>query len=693
MSHLLLWILGLADGMPVTGRKGSFVTSIAASVLLAGFAFSTNQFAFAQRTGNSNPDSSEADDLLRKMRALPLSMQSIRFRYTDGSEYDHEFSLNGSRWRTLTHRVASADQKARRYVKALSFNGKILQMGLSLPNGKTLQLNSTNFHRIPLGISVASNPMLLPYSWLVSPSNARAWSMVQSSKTWKTAIARMRFVKRQTVLAREAMVFKISSANVVHTVWCSIPEDGFPVKGQSVDLSTRSIRVWEVQELVKLADKTYLPTLIKITTDDLAPQLLTIDPASIELSSSHTDGEVPAIAGDYFATLDVEAPDFKSQFLEATGDLLPLGTSDSGTRYLDFAYGNGRKNNTDQEKANDETLETLADWDVTELEVVELGNNRGITDAGLRYLRPCRSMHTLYLYSTSVKGPGIRHLLGLTKLRSISLQRTPLSDVGSEILGRMPQLTWLNLGGTKISDAGITHLRNLQSIETLTLSYTDISDQSIPVLVELKSLRNLSVAGTKISREGAESLREHLPECSIATTYHLDKVPSSELLFPVGYMPNAEEINAKFRELGADAEVAVDSQNEHAIVSLRAFGVNWSSEVFIQLLNFMPELETLNTRNTFIDDVLMKKLDVPKIKYLDLSGSLVTDEGIRHLGTLKDLEQIHLRGTRVGDGGIRWLEQLSSLKTVTANYDVVSDEGRDQLRKFLKANKRRSQKN
>jgi hypothetical protein len=112
------------------------------------------------------------------------------------------------------------------------------------------------------------------------------------------------------------------------------------------------------------------------------------------------------------------------EMIRGFGGIVQVGQQQDGKKKattIDFAVSIGNKV-TDAELA---TLSNLPD-----IEVLELGNNPGITDAGLAHLSGLANLKTLYLYGTSVRGPGIGVVATLPKLEALSLQGTPVTDRG-----------------------------------------------------------------------------------------------------------------------------------------------------------------------------------------------------------------------------------------------------------------------
>jgi len=70
------------------------------------------------------------------------------------------------------------------------------------------------------------------------------------------------------------------------------------------------------------------------------------------------------------------------------------------------------------------------------------------------------------------------------------------------------------------------------------------------------------------------------------------------------------------------------------------------------------------------------------VEKLELSGSNVTSEGLRHLSGLSKLYMLHLDGTQVGDEGLAHLSRLRGLGVLSLDHSRVTDVGLAQLRRM-----------
>ena len=112
-------------------------------------------------------------------------------------------------------------------------------------------------------------------------------------------------------------------------------------------------------------------------------------------------------------------------------------------------------------------------------------------DGELGVLKDLGDLVSLHLGGTDVTDAGLVHLAGLTALKRLHLEKTKVSDAGLAHLASLESLSYLNLYQTGVTDAGLAHLEGL------------------------KNLKSLYLWQTQVTPDGAEKLRQALPDCNI----------------------------------------------------------------------------------------------------------------------------------------------------------------------------------
>ncbi len=138
---------------------------------------------------------------------------------------------------------------------------------------------------------------------------------------------------------------------------------------------------------------------------------------------------------------------------------------------------------------NDEGLEQVGRF--TRLAHLNIGSNRGFSNAGLR------------------------HLTKLTHLEGLELGLTNLTDEGLECITPLSNLSSISLHNTKITDAGLVHLKMFPRLDELKLMNTGVTDAGLEHLKVLAKLKKLDLSDTQVTAEGLRTLHTALPDCEI----------------------------------------------------------------------------------------------------------------------------------------------------------------------------------
>jgi Leucine-rich repeat (LRR) protein len=315
------------------------------------------------------------------------------------------------------------------------------------------------------------------------------------------------------------------------------------------------------------------------------------------------------------------------------------------------------------------------------LTTVELSNNRGITDVGLKHLAGLSELRVLYLYNTSIVGPGIKDLP--RNLEYLDLWFTPLEDEGLAHLKGMRKLKFLRLTNTAISDRGLADLAQLSSLEELALDFTAITDDGLEHVKSLQNLTRISLHHTKVTSRGIVDLQRSLPSCTISPAPERLEPPVEIALWPEGYQPTKAEIIAKVTELGGQATIDANDPDQ-PIVTLILTDSLISDHSLLTLLAQMPELRRLNLSNVLLGDALAKDLPrCEKLDFLRLMGSRLTDAGLADIARLAAMRELELGENDISDAGLAHLANMKNLRTVYVSNTRVTGEGRARLRQAL----------
>ncbi len=292
-------------------------------------------------------------------------------------------------------------------------------------------------------------------------------------------------------------------------------------------------------------------------------------------------------------------------------------------------------------KADDALLASVGR--LNRVEILNLANCPGVTDAGLPHLRGLTHLQFLNLENTGVRGAGLAHLAGLVRLETLALGTIRPTDSDLVPLARMAALKDLAFSGENLTDAGLAHLSGLTRLESLAIygprgkpsdggpskSHSAITNRGLEHLRGLVRLRSLSMDASRI-----ESIE-----------------PLSRLGSLEGLILNESCVND-------DGLRAVAEMRGLKSLNLAATTVG---DAGLEHLAGLPNLESLDLDRTRVTDAgLVHLARLPRLRSLSLIETAVSDAGLKHLGNLVGLDTLYLDSTRITDKGLADLARLKA---------------------------------
>ena len=137
------------------------------------------------------------------------------------------------------------------------------------------------------------------------------------------------------------------------------------------------------------------------------------------------------------------------------------------------------------------------------------------TDDDMQYLRRCTSLTHLVLGDTTIGDRGLAALQDCRRLQSLNLNASTITDAGLVHVAAWPDLQSLRLGSSDIRGPGLAHLANLPGLRFLILQNAHLDDASLDNLAGCKSLESLYLEGNSMTGDGAERLKQSLPQLHV----------------------------------------------------------------------------------------------------------------------------------------------------------------------------------
>jgi uncharacterized protein (TIGR02996 family) len=144
------------------------------------------------------------------------------------------------------------------------------------------------------------------------------------------------------------------------------------------------------------------------------------------------------------------------------------------------------------------------------------GSSSLLTGAGLRHLAGLTGLRSLSLeYCRELTDEGVASLAELSGLERLSLRQTTVSDAALAPLARLTRLRSLDLSGNhRLTGTGMAFLKGLPHLRRLDLfDCAGLNKKDLPHLAELTQLRELDVSRCILRRTTVERLRKALPQC------------------------------------------------------------------------------------------------------------------------------------------------------------------------------------
>lgn len=277
----------------------------------------------------------------------------------------------------------------------------------------------------------------------------------------------------------------------------------------------------------------------------------------------------------------------------------------------------------------------------------------------------------------------VEKLAGIKTLKKLDLSLTYVSDVGAEAIATLPQLEELNLFTAEfITDAAVAFLRSNTNLRVLNLRGTDVTDTSLEYVSQLANLRVLDISFTQIGDVGMEHLAplSELEELNVGGM----KI-SGAALHVLKYLPKLKRLSfygTQRRNAGVCwAPVMTDIELDTIALLTGLEELNIGDGVALGapkpavLGPATGEAECRIVGGTRITDFGVAKLaNLKKLRYLNLSGSVVTGAALKTLATLPNLQRLSLWNVdSITDSSAAAFESLQSVTSLDLSNTAIGN--------------------
>jgi internalin A len=227
----------------------------------------------------------------------------------------------------------------------------------------------------------------------------------------------------------------------------------------------------------------------------------------------------------------------------------------------------------------------------------------------------------------------------------------------------------VDLVQSKITDAGLGQLAGLRELTKLQLHNTSIGDTGLQELAVFKQLQELTLDGTKISPAGLRALAglNQLSWLGLGP-----KQINDATLETLRKMRMLHALSATSSKIYGVRPTGPDE-----VVGMYLSGSQVTDSGLKELVEF-PKLDTLWLNETWISDTGLKELARFELKFLYLSKTPISNAGLKELAAHRQLKTLWLESTRITDSGLKQLA-AGNLEELRLGDTSIGDAGLKQV--------------
>lgn len=244
-----------------------------------------------------------------------------------------------------------------------------------------------------------------------------------------------------------------------------------------------------------------------------------------------------------------------------------------------------------------------------------------ITDEQLVALEKLSNLELLFLSRTKITGASFKHIAKLKKLRKLYLYKLQFDEESFADLARTKNLVELHLGNNAYGDVAAEHLSKIPSLEEIKCEWK-LSAKGLEYLANMDRLIRVNLYG-EVTDEGIKSL---------------SGMKSLKYLWFIRSDVTDEHIRVL--------------KNNNTLESLRFSSPHVSSEVFETLVT-IPNLKTLAFSNVRPEQDFDSRwhllAELEQLTYLDVTGIRLSKKHLEPFEKLRNLRQLEIECPNVVD--------------------------------------------
>lgn len=273
---------------------------------------------------------------------------------------------------------------------------------------------------------------------------------------------------------------------------------------------------------------------------------------------------------------------------------------------------------------------------------------------------------------------------GLVELRTLFLDDTSLSDDDFAALSDFKApLSQLNVRNCKVTDAVIDHIVKVPTLRAIRFSgesgASSLSDEAIGKLSSLKNLKVLALDHLWIGTEGLKAL---LPVTTIEELYLSNTLIDDSTLEVLAKFPSLRKVRLSQTQISNDGLKFLT-----ACKTLEELDLSQNSLLSDDGLVHVGQITSLKKLNLWRVGVgnagIAHLAPLTKLEWLNLDNTQLSDDGLTALKDMKALTFLHIGSTSVSDAGLPHLYTITALKDLKASRTSVTEAGVATLKEKL----------
>lgn len=305
---------------------------------------------------------------------------------------------------------------------------------------------------------------------------------------------------------------------------------------------------------------------------------------------------------------------------------------------------------------NDEYVDALLES--TKLKSVDIENSN-ITDASLEKLKALPDIETLALRrNLGFTDNAIKLFAEFPKLKTLKILYNDFSSASLFGLGKLSTVRVLDLRGLQVGDDTLMFVSKLENLEELRIRSSSVTSLGMSMLKKCKKLRILELQDSQISPDSVESFKE-MDALRYLRIFRAD-------------------------EFGADGVSELAALTELETLELRAMSCSNEALLKLKTLTNLKTVEFSELNGIDSATVIDVLKSFPKLESIRIFAVPVDDSVASYLATVSNLKSVALPATSITDKGLDALTALQNLTTldIHGNKERITLEGGRALAKF-----------